>query len=225
MDSFWVNPPPEVNPAATARLWDAVLAYMQPEGETRHVCRLTRARIIKASSSEPEITPAIWGLVPPWAAAAERRSVAERHALLDGQLVPNSSMLRDLWNGGPLSQRCLIPAHGWTATSAYEERLAFAPETTPVTFAGLQSMVYPEGRKPEYTFGVFYRVMSLFPYDGSRVPVIIRPEDRLRWLMGKPGEVRRMLVPPGMKVVARRLRQRRGAVDALLGPYVAGLDD
>lgn len=224
MDSFWVNPPPELNPTATARLWDAVLTYMQPADSTRHVHPLKRARIVKATSSEPEIVSAIWGLVPPWAAAAERRSVAQRHVLLDGELVPNSSMLRELWEGKHVSQRCLIPAHGWTATSS-DCRLAFAPETRPVTFAGLQSIVRPEGRKPEYTFGVFYRVMSVFPYDGSRVPVIIRPEDRFRWLVGKPSDARRMLRPPGMKVIVRRLCGTTGTADALLGPHIAGLDD
>lgn len=224
MDSFWVNPPPEPNLTATARLWDAVLAYMQPAGGTRHVHPLKRARILKATSSEPEIVPAIWGLVPPWAAAAERRTVAQRHVLLDGELVPNSSMLRELWEGKHVSQRCLIPAHGWTATGS-DSRLAFAPETRPVTFAGLQSIVHAEGRKPEYTFGVFYRVMSLFPYEGSRVPVIIRPEDRLRWLVGKPSDAHRMLRPLGMKVVVRRLRDEKNAAHPILGPYVAGLDD
>lgn len=224
MDSFWVNPPPEPNPAATARLWDAVLAYMQPAGTPRHVYPLKRARIVMATSTEPEIVPAIWGLVPPWAAAAERRSVAQRHALLDGELVPNSSMLRELWDGRQLSQRCLVPAHGWTASSAYQ-RLAFAPDTSPVTFAGLQSIVHVEGRRPEYTFGVFYRVMSLFPYDGSRVPVVIRPEDRLRWLVGKPADARRMLKPPGMKVVVRRLSDEENSTHPILGKFVAGLDD
>lgn len=225
MDAFWLNPAAPRDPAASVRLWDAVLAFVQPATVTRHVGPLKRAHIIKAGSTAPDIEPAVWGLVPAWAAAAERRSVAQRHTLLDGQLVPNSSLLRELWEAQQPSQRCLVPASGWTAMSAYT-RLAFAPhDPGPLTFAGLHCLVRPEGRKPVYTFGVFFRVMSLFPYDGSRVPVIIRAEDRMRWLNGTASEARRLLVPSGMKVIARPVRGGHRVPDVVLGPHVAGLDD
>lgn len=225
MDSFWLNPPQNNDPAAVTRLWDAVLAYMQSPGAVRRVQPLKRARIVKASGGMPEIVPAVWGLVPSWAAAAERRGVAERHALLDGDLAPNSSTLKELWDARKPTQRCLIPANGWTAATSYNRR-AFAPDdASPVTFAGLQSVVHIQGREPVYTFGVFYRVMTLFPYDGSRVPIVIRPEDRSRWLSCTATEARQMLRPPGMKVVSRRLRDRGATERAIFGPDFDDRDD
>lgn len=104
--------------------------------------------------------------------------------------------------------------------------MALSPELGPVTFAGLQSIVHIEGRAPVYSFGVFYRVMSFFPYDGSRVPVVVRAEGRLRWLTGKPGEAQGMLRPPGMKVHVRRLRDSGAADRDLYGPdYVEYRDE
>lgn len=217
MDAFWLNPPHPNDPAATTRLWDAVIAYMQPPAATRYVRPLRRARIVLATSSGADIVPAVWGLVPEWAAAAERRSVALRHALLDGELAPASSMLRDIWSKQQPAQRCLIPASGWTAAGSCS-RLAFSPELGPVTFAGLQTIVRADGREPVYSFGVLYRVMSIFPYDGSRVPVIVRPEDRHRWLTGASGEAQGLLRPPGMKVVAQRVHDGGASDRVLYGP-------
>lgn len=225
MDSFWLNPPHPNDPAATTRLWDAVIAYLQPPAAPRHVRPLQRARIVIASAGGMDLVPAVWGLVPRWAAAAERRSVAKRYALLDSELAPASSMLHELWSTQQPSLRCLIPASGWTATASCS-RMALSPELGPVTFAGLQSIVHIEGRAPVYSFGVFYRVMSFFPYDGSRVPVVVRAEDRLRWLTGKPGEAQGMLRPPGMKVHVRRLRDSGAADRELYGPdYVEYCDE
>lgn len=216
MDSFWLNPPPPNDPSASTRLWDAVIAYLQPAAP-RRIRALQRARIILATSGGVDLVCAIWGLVPAWAAAVERRSVAQRHTLLDAGLTPDSSMLGDLWAMQQPSRRCLVPASGWTAPSSYHQ-LAFAPELGAITLAGLQTTVHIEGRAPVYTFGVFYRSVEFSPYDGSRVPVVVRAEDRLRWLTGKPGEARRLLQPPGMKVRVRRLRDDGAAARAVFGP-------
>ena len=203
MDSFWIDPPPANDPTRTVRLWDAVIAHLQPA--SRRVVRpLRRARILVRTMTDVDIVPAVWGLVPSWAAAGERREVAARHGLLDAEMVPGSSVTGELWAADQPPRRCLIPATGWTATGSFSV-LSFQPETAPVTFAGLCNLVIVNG-KAVTTFGVFYRTKSVDPYNGTRVPVVVRLEDRARWLRCSPGEARGMLRSPTMRVVAKAVR-------------------
>lgn len=60
----------------------------------------------------------------------------------------------------------------------------------PVTFAGLCNSVLVDG-KPITIFGVLYRPMLAHPCDGTAVPVVVRVEDRARWLRCSPADARR----------------------------------
>ena len=215
MDTFWIDPPPAADPTASMRLWDAVIAHLQPA--SRRVVRpFRRARILVRTLTDVDIVPAVWGLVPTWATAGERREVASRYRLLDADLVPGSSVTGDLWAAVEPPRRCLIPATGWTATGS-SGALAFVPETTPVTFAGLCNSVLVEG-KAITTFGVFYRTMPVHPYDGTSVPVVVRVEDRARWLRCSPAEARGLLRPPRLRVIARTVRRSANTAEVLYGP-------
>jgi putative SOS response-associated peptidase YedK len=215
MDTFWLDPPPANDPTRATRLWDAVVAHMQPA--SRRVVRpFRRARILIRTLTDVDIVPAVWGLVPTWATSGERREVASRHALLDAEMVPGSSVTGDLWAAVEPPRRCLIPATGWTATGPFDV-LAFQPESSPVTFAGLCNTVVVDG-KSITTFGVFYREKSVDPYNGTRVPIIVRVEDRARWLRGSPAEARGMLRPPLMRVVGRTVRSTGTRDEVLYGP-------
>lgn len=101
--------------------------------------------------------------------------------------------------------------------------LAFVPEATPVTFAGLCNSVLVDG-KAITTFGVLYRPMLAHPYDGTAVPVVVRVEDRVRWLRRSPAEARGLLRPPRQRVVARTVRRHANIDEVLYGPGYADAD-
>lgn len=221
MDTFWIDPAPANDPTASTRLWDAVIAHLQPA--SRRVVRpFRRARILVRTMTDVDIVPAVWGLVPTWATAPERREVASRHRLLDAEMVPGSSVTGDLWAAVEPPRRCLIPATGWTATGS-SDVLAFVPEVTPVTFAGLCNSVLVDG-KAIMTFGIFYRTMLAHPYDGTAVPVLVRVEDRARWLRCSPAEARGLLRPPRLRVVVRTVRRCANIAEVLYGPGYADAD-
>jgi len=74
MDLFWINPPAPNDPTRCARVWDAIVAYTQPPVR-RTVRPLLRSRIVVARSASLDIIPALFGLVPTWAASGERRGL------------------------------------------------------------------------------------------------------------------------------------------------------
>jgi putative SOS response-associated peptidase YedK len=215
MDSFWLDPPGPNSPAARSRVWDAIVAYTQPSAR-RVVRPLQRARIIAPTVGGTDIVPAVWGLVPAWAASGERRPVALRHALLDVLMAPDSSVTGDIWGAVRPVRRCLVPASGWIA-SHIGGHLVLKPETAPVTLAGLSNIIHADGGEPVCTFGVLYCVINHAPYDGTKVPIVIRAQDRNRWLTCAPTAARGYLRPPGMKVHVQRAPNSREHDQALYG--------
>lgn len=215
MDRFWIDPPAPNDPAQSIPVWAAVVAQMQPL--SRRVVRpFGRARIVISGATCNNIVAAVWGLVPAWATSGERRQVASRHMLLDSDLVPDSSVTGDLWQAIRPPRRCLVTASGWSAPAG-TDAWAFAPEFPPLTFAGLQNQIHPDGSGPVYTFGVFYRPMPVSPYEGTQVPIVIREEDRTRWLRCSPSEARSLLRPPPMRIHSKLLRGTKAADVALYG--------
>lgn len=207
MDLFWINPPATNDPMRSARVWDAIVSYTQPPVQ-RTVRPLLRSRIVVARSASMDIIPALFGLVPTWAAAGERRGLALRHAALDCRLAPNSSFTGDIWASESPNYRCLVPASGWVAKNSLGSTLAFSPDDAPVTLAGMYSTVHTAEGKVIDTFGVFVGHCSFSPYDGSSVPIVIRPEDRQKWLSLKPHAARSLLKIPGMRMHVRRIRDK-----------------
>jgi putative SOS response-associated peptidase YedK len=201
VNGFWLDPPAPNDPTRLAPAWDAIVSYMLPPAR-RFVRPLRRARIVITTTAGLAIVPSVLGLVPSWASSGERRPLAARHAALDAQLAPNSTITGEIWEA---SRRCLVAASGWVARDSLGSVLAFAPETPPVTFAGLYNTVHLEDRGAVNTFGVFVRTCSFGPYDGSPVPIVIRPEDRNRWMSGPPNSVRSLLKVPGMKIYVKRI--------------------
>lgn len=208
MDLFWLDPPAPNDPRRRAGAWDAIVSYMQPP-ERRTVRPLLRARIVVARSASMDIVPALFGLVPTWAASGERRGLALRHTSLDSCLAPDSSFTGDLWASESPNYRCLVPASGWIARNSLGSTLAFAPDESPVMLAGLYSTVHTAEGRVFDTFGVFVGNCSFSPYDGSPVPIVIRSEHRQKWLSVKPQAARGLLKVPGMKVHVRRIRETR----------------
>ncbi|MCQ4165151.1 SOS response-associated peptidase family protein [Tahibacter harae] len=219
MISYWVDPPVATDPRKQIRLWDAVSAFMQPPVK-RVVKPLGRARIVIPTSVGVDLCSAVWGLVPKWATSGERRQLAKRHATLDALLAPESNITGDLWSASKPAQRCLVLASGWVGPAAGGV-LVCQPETSPLMFAGLYSVVHVDRAGPVTTFGVFCCSVSHSPYDGSSIPIVVRAEDRLRWLACAPAEAKGFLRPPGMKVYTRRVADTAASDRALFGTPLA----
>jgi putative SOS response-associated peptidase YedK len=208
MDQFWLDPPGPNDPTRSARVWDAIVSYTQPLAR-RMVRPLLRSRIVVVRNASMDIIPALFGLVPTWAASGERRGLALRHTVLDSALAPDSSFTGDIWAQEHPTSRCLVPASGWLARNSLGSILAFAPELPPVTLAGMYSTIRTADGEVVDTFGVFVGSCSFSPYDGSPVPIVIRQEDRKKWMSAKPQQARSLLKIPGMKVHVRRIHDAR----------------
>lgn len=216
MDGFWIDPPGANDPNRLAPAWEAIVAYMQPSAR-RYMQPLRRARLIIRTSTGLAVSAGVWGLVPAWATSGERRQLALRHAVLDAELAPDSTVTGEIWSDERHSRRCLVAASGWVAATSLGSLVAYAPEVPPVTFAAMHSVIAGTDGKSVTTFGVFARGCSLGPYDGSRVPIVIRAEDRNSWLRSRPNDARRLLKIPGMKVHAHRISSPDADIDAVLG--------
>jgi putative SOS response-associated peptidase YedK len=214
VNGFWLDPPAPNDPTRFAPAWDAIVSYMLPPAR-RFVRPLRRARIVISTTTGLAIVPSVLGLVPTWAASGERRQLALRHAALDAQLALDSTITGEIWEA---ANRCLIAASGWVARNSLGSVLAFAPETAPVTFAGLHNTIHLAEKNAVSTFGVFVRPCSFSPYDGSQVPIVIRAEDRHRWMSGRPNEARSLLKIPGMKVYVKRIFNEDTDLADIYGP-------
>lgn len=177
---------------------------MQPPAR-RFVRPLRRARIVISTTTGIAIVPSVFGLVPSWATSGERRQLALRHAALDAMLAPDSTITGEIWSAERPPRRCLVVASGWVAGNSLGSRLAFSPETAPVTLAGIHNTIHVADGQAVSTFGVFVRSCSFSPYDGSPVPIVVRAEDRHRWMSGRPAAARSLLKVPGMKVLVKRI--------------------
>ncbi len=95
----WLDPPAPNDPSRLAPAWDAIVSYMQPPAR-RIVQPLRRARIAIRTTGGIAITASVFGLVPSWATSGERRQLALRHAALDAQLAPDSTITGEVWEAG-----------------------------------------------------------------------------------------------------------------------------
>lgn len=68
------------------------------------------------------------------------------------------------------------------------------------------------------------RTMLAHPYDRTAVPMVVRVEERARWLRSSPAEARGLLRPPRLRVVVRTVRRHANIAEVLYGSGYADPD-
>jgi putative SOS response-associated peptidase YedK len=124
-----------------------------------------------------------WGLV---AQGAKDMNSVFRYKTYN---IPSESIFsRHSWENAVRTRRCIVPANGFYELNGSGKKRAFYvchADKTPLALAGIySSWVDPQG----VTRGTFSMITIESTDDrfglGSRMPVIIKPEDEDRWLDG-----------------------------------------
>jgi len=205
LDSWWA---PRWNIAPTQPAPVAVMRPLAEPGDERG--RSERSEDSRGSTrEEPGARPACvatlclmrWGLVPHW---ADDLSVGARHINARAETAAGKPAFRDALR----RRRCLVSADGfyeWQREGKRRIPFAFAPtDGAPVTFAGIWDRWKVRDRATALPWVESFSILTtaadaLVTPLHDRMPVVIPPADRLRWISGEelPPEALADLLAPG----------------------------
>lgn len=144
-----------------------------------------RAVVIRGQSAAPVVDACAWGLIPHWARDA---SIARHTFNARVETLAEKPAFRDAFR----HRRCLVPASHWvewTGPKGHRTPIAIQPAEGIGAFAGLWESWQPADGEPRRTF----TVVTCPPVPAiadvhDRMPLLLAPQDWLRWLDGQPGE-------------------------------------
>lgn len=178
---------------AVAKPWKEVIEALEAlplEGATvahpptYNICPTDPAPIVRAGDDGGRVAAVHrWGLVPWW---APDPSKAARLINARAETARTTRAFRDAFKGA----RCLVPASGfyeWTAKPGGQKgkvpHWIHPPDDALLTFAGLWARWGPRGSEGRWSFTIL--TTSAAPSVSvlhDRMPVVIAPRDRARWL-------------------------------------------
>lgn len=148
----------------------------------------TQAVIVAVLTNERErrLRPMRWGLIPRW---AKDPSIGNRMINARAETLGEKPSFRDAYR----KRRCVIVADGfyeWRKTATGKQPVWIHPVAGgPLTFAGLwETWTSPDGEVVDSCTIVTTEANGLIGTFHHRMPVILREEDRDRWLDPEPRE-------------------------------------
>lgn len=168
-----------------------------------------------------------WGLIPYWA----------KDAAIGGKLInarAETLAEKPSFREALETRRCLIPSDGfyeWKQLAGGKQPFRIGLEGGALfAFAGLwDTWIDPVTRIPVLSCTIITCAPNPMMQEiHDRMPVILKPEDEVRWLAGTPGEARLLLVPfAGARLICCPTRcvpkSLRSRVDTGRGPLLCCL--
>lgn len=193
-----------------ARLFGAELGALEPVSARYNIAPTDPIVVVRRrSEGDRELTLLRWGLLPSWV-----RDPADFPTLINARA--ESLHRKPAFQDALRERRCLVPADGffeWRRENGKQPYFVRAREGGPLAFAGLwERWVAPDGQPVESCTVVTTEANELVRPLHDRMPAILRPEGRERWMdptVRRLADLRELLRPaPSELLTAHRVSRR-----------------